>query len=222
MTQPNVDSLLARLEALEAQRDRASRRSRLWGSAALTALLASAGLFLIAPAQGQGQNVVKASSFVLTDANGKTRGELKIKDGGPHLAFFDGNDKPRMLLSLSDKGAATISIQNPEGKVRAVFGFKDDGETSAIALRDADGETRLGMTCSKKGVPGLIMGDGQDTRLSLGVSGKGAPSLAMKKPGGDHGIILSTVGDSGTPALLMYGPDGKVDKKLSLIGKSKK
>jgi len=78
------------------------------------------------------------------------------------------------------------------------------------------------MTCSKKGVPGLIMGDGQDTRLSLGVSGKGAPSLAMKKPGGDHGIILSTVGDSGTPALLMYGPDGKVDKKLSLIGKSKK
>lgn len=214
----DLAALTARLEALETER----RRTRRWLSAGAVALLLCGGLSTIAPVQGQDAgSVVEATQFVLQTQGGKRKAQLMLgKNDTPNLVLYDDAGKPRTILGLARDGTPTFSMLNAEGEVRVAFGL--DGDGSAIALRDANGKKRLGLSCSDDGVPGLIFQDSSDTtRLSLGVSGKGVPNLALQGPGGSKSVILSSVGEHGTPAFLLYDKDGKVDRKLSLIGSSK-
>jgi hypothetical protein len=153
MTNPNLQTVLQRLECLE----RANRRWRTIGTMLVAVALCSSLIAWMAqdPQPGAKKPRLEADCFALVDDQGKTRAEFKLQaDGSPGLF-----------------------LHNSEGKTRIKVAINKDQE-SLLILADHEGNTRLGMASDSSGVPHLILSDKfQKPRAHMAVSQRGAPGL---------------------------------------------
>lgn len=86
------------------------RQNRFWKVTGVLTVLALASLLAIGvraqewPRPAQRAKLIEAESFVLTDANGVTKGEFSTKGGSPSLQLYGSNGKviwstnPRMVI----------------------------------------------------------------------------------------------------------------------------
>jgi hypothetical protein len=163
-----------------------------------------------APAQAAegAPKVVRAESFVLTDADGKEIGVLgrtadgtalviKNKDGKMRaslgvtpggdagLAVYDIQGRPRISASSTPEGSSVILV-DADGKERLAMGLGPDApglpEQAGMAVRDQNGKIRFGMGVTPDG-----KGCGWDLRDTDGkvrIAASDGPALTLKDPDG--------------------------------------
>lgn len=105
-----MDTPATELQLLANRIARLERQNRFWKIAGALAALALASLVAIGvraqewPRPAQRAKLIEAESFVLTDANGVTKGEFSTKDGNPVLQLYGPRGKviwstnPRMVI----------------------------------------------------------------------------------------------------------------------------
>jgi hypothetical protein len=78
------------------------------------------------------RKILEANIFVLKDEEGKIRGGFVIKNGCPHLALMDENQKPRLTLSLLKSGQplVTLSDQNYQDRISMIL--HENGEPYVV------------------------------------------------------------------------------------------
>ncbi len=136
-----------RLESLERQ----NRRMKLAGLAGLviagavvlTGLAGSAG-----GQAGKAANIIRATGFVLVDAQGRTRAALDMNLNTPELVLYDANGKKRAALFESPDGPALILTGVHTGEEGVLLQVSADGPLFSLA--DAQKFT------TQVGVTGLV------------------------------------------------------------------
>lgn len=74
-----------------------------------------------AQAAGGRPSVVKATSFVLTDADGKTQATLGLEKGLPTLCIYDAAGRRGALLGMNPAGLPNLILYGPKGKDSTVI-----------------------------------------------------------------------------------------------------
>lgn len=177
-------SIEQRLQRLETENRRLKR-------AGLVLLLFPALFVLMGqatPDKAQDENVLRASRFVLTDADGHERGVFGLRtDGQPYLKFLDPNGKTRIQLYVAEKSSA--------------LHFFDADGVPRIELARAEGGPILNFI-GEDSASRVALSAGEETKLELWNSDNGhhRPILSMKE--GEH--IFYDVG--GTKKLLELLP----------------
>ena len=170
-----VSELMRRIETLE-------RRARRLNYLALV-LAGAAGIAAASRPEAEPPNrscaaetdqnplarTVTATSFVLLDAEGRKRAELR--DG--QMTFFDVNGVARLLLGTSvptgkcesntedvSAGMASLQFNDAQGKVRASWGAHPNG-WSTLAFFDAGGKGCANLNVSDDCRSGLALGHGE-------------------------------------------------------------
>jgi hypothetical protein len=159
-----MDSVMQRLARLE----RAQRRWKLVGSAALTVL---GFVILLGAAKRQEVNIadaIWARQFVLADGNGKVRGVLReSNEQGGAIHLMDQKGETRLLASVSETSGPTINLVNANETVTMGLGtdtiFLGPKAGFSVQIKE-DGRAFL----SLKNPPGksgvnFIAGDGRAT-----------------------------------------------------------
>jgi hypothetical protein len=146
-----LEPILQRLEKLESQNRRLKRTPIL--------LLLLLGSLALMGASRKG-HPVKASEFILQDADGNTRASLKMGNTGPYLVFYgadgkvaralvgvlpagpalgfyDAKGKTRVSLALSSN-SANLTFDDSDEKLRAEIGVLQEGPN--LLFLDADGK----------------------------------------------------------------------------------
>jgi len=103
--------------------------------------------------------VVRAQRFELVDAQGRVRIDLGMGVDGstPCVRLLDGQDQPRIRLSLRPDGGPILGLGDEKGQPRAVLRVTADG-SSILGLFDDKGKGGAGLA---------VLSDG---RASLGLS----------------------------------------------------
>lgn len=86
--------------------------------------------------------VIQAERFQLLDAEGRVRGELRMNDGGPSLAFFDEDANNRVNLYHND-------------------------DATALYVKDIDGQPRVGAALFSHGGGGFALHGPQGVGASV-------------------------------------------------------
>ncbi len=76
-----------------------------------------------------GEKEIRATQFIIEDANGKTRGALGVDEKGPSLGLFDENGKCRILLRSYEEGS--------------MLGLSDKNQNPGVILANLKGEPGL-------------------------------------------------------------------------------
>ncbi len=188
-----LESLLARLERLEASnRSLATnlRRFKFGGllGAASLAVLFLTGAVTIPPS-------VEARNFVLRDEAGKVRAALAMRpDGSPGLAFFEKDGRVRLSLDLGPDGPA-VNLMNGIGKPHAALAMRKDG-TPGLGLFDESGQVRASLDLYRNGLPAVnLYGDQGLLRAALAVRPDGSPGLGLFTAEGDFGSSFEIPGN---------------------------
>jgi len=146
---------------------------------------------------------IVARSFVLVDANGRTRAKLFFDTWGARLDFFNEAGKPRMTLDTVGD-APFLQLFDKAGKTRV--GLYVVGDGPALRLYDKAGKERVALDAVDD-APGLVLYDkAGELRAALGIAGD-APDLGLYDKAETPRVGLS-VGDDG-PALRLYDKAGK-------------
>jgi hypothetical protein len=105
-----MDTPATELQLLANRIAKLERQNRFWKIGGMLAALALAALATIGvraqewPRPMERAKVIEAGAFVLTDANGVTKGEFSVKDGNPILQLYGPTGKviwstnPRMVI----------------------------------------------------------------------------------------------------------------------------
>ncbi len=180
-----------RIEALENELHRARRYNR-WLVVVLLVGIggAAAGLGRLS---GVGENVVRATRFVVEDENGKDCAMFYVSENGPALTMLDENRNYRVMLTVVKEGPA-LAMLDESGKNCVMMYGSTSGST--LKMSHKNGKARVTLGTLDTG-PCLTMADknGKD-RVILG-SGK------KESPDGTQTILPEST-------LMMFGPDGEV------------
>jgi hypothetical protein len=144
MTESELLELGKRLERVE----RSVRRYR--AALGIVCLLLAVGLLITsgffatgharaatsAPAQ------IVARSFVLVDANGRTRAKLGVGTGGPFLGLYDKAGNMRAGLGIVGD-APTLALRDKAGKMRVALAIA--GDAPGLVLSDKAGTPRAAL-----------------------------------------------------------------------------
>jgi hypothetical protein len=194
-----------RLQAVEKELTRAKRRIRwLAGVATLCIGLAFAWLALSrahwwGTAQAESpttaiastspvQDEVRSRSFVVVDAEGRSRAVLNIHEDGPELDLYDEKGVSRVRVFVSNRGPA-------------------------IGLIDENGKSRLSLFASEHGSGLTLYDEGGKGRVAL-LSLKDGPALGFTDENGELRLDLSARMDN--PALRVCDATGKTRAVLNL------
>jgi len=155
------------------------------GAFALAVLLGA--VFLRGAAAEKAAPEIRATRFVLTDRDGKSRAELGTRpDGSVALRLADARGVNRATLSVAADGV------------------------SRLALHGADGRPRAQVTTGPDDWPSLVFFDKQGMRrAALDISLGGWPVFALADDRGDDRAVLQVVPD-GTPVLVLFDKTGRV------------
>ena len=176
--------------------------------------------------------VVRAQTFELTDAAGKTRAWLgTLDDGTTVLKLLDGEGKPKVIVDsngeimvLDDEGKTRVTTGTVEGEYGiAVFDSKgtmradvrlDSTDSPSVTLRDSTGMIR-GSLLTLEDEPILALWAGKDdgARLALQVTDS-LPMLSLWDTAGKPRASYSLT-DSGGPLFQMLDADGKSLAEIS-------
>ena len=150
--------------ALQTRLDRLEKKNHLllWVLVGLLAI--SSFLFILsAAAQPEVQDVVRANSFEVVDADGTVLAKL-----GP-----------------GEKGSSGLALCDASGKLRAAIGITADG-TNGLAVYDAGGTGRIVLSILSNGSTGLAVFDAsENVRAAFGTLPDGSPKLQLIDAGGN-------------------------------------
>jgi hypothetical protein len=178
-----IEDLSARLEKVE----RANRRMRAAGVAALVLLAAGAAIGQTAPAAKE----IRAERFTVVDREGRER----------------------VLLATQPNGTYGFWLIGRNGKPSGTFG-QPEGGVPAISLRDDDDNTRLSLMATVDGTAGLCLYDKKGTRRGEFFSMLGGPSaLTLADRSGRTRVVLG-VDEHDVSGLAIEDKDGKVLARL--------
>jgi len=174
--EPNAETILSRLQALETS----ERRLRRVSIALAAGLAVSAGLAAMLAAGTNRSGELQATRFTLTDPAGVTRGTWAVlPEGGSSLSLQDHNGVARIRLTLLDEGFPGIALNDARGRSRTVLGLLPDG-TATAAFADESGNTRTVLGVGADNASHLVFVDQEgQTRVSLGTASSGAPGFML-------------------------------------------
>lgn len=179
-----VEALVARRQAgAEAENRRLQRQVRMLAVALAGVVAVFSALFLVSLARTQPGRVmdsVAARNFVLRDADGMPRAELRAADdGAPQLVMRDRDGRERVRLVLLSDGSPGLTFADRDERPRAVLGLLPD-ETSNLVFADRSGRTRAVFGLSAEAASTLVFADGEgETRVGLGVDSFGDPDFTL-------------------------------------------
>jgi hypothetical protein len=158
-----------RLEKLERGLNRANRRNHwfLVGMGLCLLIVVVVCVFglpaMTAQAAGAAPKEIRATNFILEDADGKTRAGLVMSEDGPVLRLNDEKGNMRAALYVHDK--AGLSLFDENGKTRAFLGVVQN--VPIMFLYDETGNARAQLFFSDKTGPGLFLFDEKHNRLPI-------------------------------------------------------
>jgi hypothetical protein len=158
MDQPEVDTIIRRLERLE----RVHRRWRVLG---WTLIALVGGVVLMGAMASQRQEVAtetRTRALVLVDREGKPRVDLRVAaDDSTHLALMDREGINRISLSVLSHQGAHVMLMDPDGRARASLSVLGDGRPG-LSLFDGDArpQVRLGVFPDGKPAVAVFSRDG--------------------------------------------------------------
>lgn len=136
----------------------------------------------LAPAVGDGDDVVRASRFLVVDDQGRTRGSLGITGEGPVLELVDPGGTYLARLETAARGPE-LRLDGPEGQLRLGLGDVVR-EGAGLSLYDASDRLRLGLAYSGVSGTNLVLADDAGrVRLGLTVDSAG-PYAVLLGPDG--------------------------------------
>lgn len=127
-----------------------------------------------------GEPQVRSDRFVLTDADGRERGEWSVGDDGrARLELADREGRARLSFTVLSSGHPGIAFSDEDGSRRVVLGVLPD-RTSTLVFADGAGTPRAVMGVSPAGGANLIFGDGSgEGRVGLGLDATGGATLLL-------------------------------------------
>jgi hypothetical protein len=167
----------------------------------------------------------------VVDSAGEERAELGVAaDGQIRLSMRGSDPKKRSIwVGINERGAATLGVYGAGDKALVEMGSLD-GETSAVVLRNAKGQKRIGLVaapasgvlvndasgrtrCSlevrQDGSPWILLHDAaKEPRVSLGIDPKGAAALDLRDASGKTRVVADVGANEGNVAVL--DTDGRV------------
>jgi hypothetical protein len=160
------------LEAIVQRLERLERANRCWKRLAVTAIFLLGLLGLTAATSQQETPVVpevRAQAFVLVDARGTVLARLGRLPHGPiGLGFYEHGKQSRLLLSVEDNGAASVSLFGRDGHGGALLAVSNTGAAS-LRLLDINWKNRIALATWPNGAPFLQLSDRQGKdRILLG------------------------------------------------------
>jgi hypothetical protein len=126
----DMQVILGRLNRLEKQNRRLQRAGVLG--------LLGAGIVLLSGQVAPSNRIIEAQKFVLTDAEGKSRGEWSANAAITQIALFDQEGTRSVSLMADARGnESTLSLTNRHGKRLLVSAFLDSGVVSLSQKADS-------------------------------------------------------------------------------------
>ncbi|HSK18054.1 MAG TPA: hypothetical protein VK912_02865 [Longimicrobiales bacterium] len=185
-----VEAVLGRrVDDLERDNRRLSRRSSILTLAVAAALTMAAGslIYALTP-EMRVANVVNAHQFVMHDSDGNVRGSLgPTAEGGSRLVLKDRAGHERLRMTLLADGSPGLSFADSEGRSRVVLGFLPD-QTANLVFADRFGRTRAVFGLMPDESSTLVFADGNgETRVGLGIDTRGGAGLTVFERAGEGG-----------------------------------
>jgi len=138
--------------ALQARVTRVERQAR-WLTA-MTTVLALLSMALLVWQFGMREPVLQARGFVLRDAQGRARAELKVReDGSPILRLNNLYGRSRATLQMLDDGMVALRMMDTDGVLRAELRLEKSGEPSLL-LSGKNGQPRVLLATDEQGGSG--------------------------------------------------------------------
>ena len=130
-------------------------------------------------------SVVQARSFVLQDAQGRSRATWGVtKEGAVQLALQDDQGQPRARMSVLEDGSTGLALVDSAGHPRAALGLLTDG-TINLVFADQSGHSRAVFGLTPGGASSLVLADGKGvTRAGLSVANGGKATSTVDETGG--------------------------------------
>lgn len=184
-------TLAERIEKLERQ----NRRMKLTGC---SVLLTAAALLLMGQTRPQAvRNELRARSFVVVDANGKARAELKMATTGePALFLNDTTETARVMLYGSDSGAG-LSLFGGAGKIATLDVTSKAGPRLFLSGRAEPGRIALAILTVPADGPSLELDDPNGFATQIGIA-----KLMTTSTGESH--------QTSAASIVLLGKDQKV------------
>jgi hypothetical protein len=200
---PDLLSIQARLDAIEAANERLRRQNRLlmWScgaGACLAVLSVAAWLALPRPAShgagdGAKARVIEAEEFVLKDPEGNVQGTLSSSADGPVL-LLRGAGKgatPRVGICVG-KGGPMVSLYDERFRERLRLNVNDAG--AGLLVIGQDGKPRAGLVMAPTGTALELIGEGGKRRVEMSV-GADSERLVFTRDGTPRaGVMVSGEG----------------------------
>ncbi|MBI2193749.1 MAG: hypothetical protein HYU36_17375 [Planctomycetes bacterium] len=205
-----------------------SEKGWLLGLAVLAGLIGGAlGSRVFAPepsmARDPSQRVkaLYAETFVLVDAEGRTRAQLVLQQpSSPSLTVLDEEGKTRAGLVLRGEGHPTFGLFGREQKAAAILAIGDrtvetgdsgveSREEGGPFLRLKSGNGKAGLFLSVDPTPRLVLLDVEGrARALLALDGEGAPSVDLRD---GKGVARGEFGlyPDGSPSMSFMDTEGK-------------
>lgn len=178
-------------------------------SGALTAFL------LVSRVPHGSTTTISGHNFILTDANGKTRGEWRVSN--QHLAELDLYDDAGLMRAqfgvLAD-GTGMFGFLDQNGKPALVLNAVPKGGIAALAMFNPNGTTRAELAM-KDGEPAFVLGDHNGNRLIRIEVQHDQPALALYDGTGIWRSLL-TLNSDGTPEFGMADQNAKPRAMIGL------
>lgn len=141
-------------------------------------------------------DVVEASELRLVD-EGRLRGALAMRDGGPSLTLFDGAGHPSLQAAVDTNGWPRMSLSSSAAsKPSAILEVDDKG---THVLFDAPGREQTYLFQKDDGTAGVVLGN---------AAGRHRGEM-MLSPDGTVGVTLFDA-DGGVTYSVTVGRDGTV------------
>lgn len=151
---------------------------------------------------------MEADRFVLRDATGQTRAELKIDDDGqPALLFYDHGAHQRVEVGLQEDGSPFLSLISSNGNVCQLASSPEGSISLNIG---SDGNSGVWLGLRDDGLPELSLVDREGhIRVLLGLNHGGEPVTALTDKTGNRAIGL-TVHNQGQSEITLEDTNGRM------------
>ena len=179
--------------AVTERSDRLERQNRRLRFGLIAIALGFGAMFLTA-AMPSNMQTVTAQKFVLVDANGKVRADLRLSTfGQPYFSLYDASGRLRADLGLDSGGYPDFSLYDASDKLRAGLGLGTDGEPG-FYLSNASGKGEVSLFLDLDGEPNFFLQDASGTvRTLLALDKDGQPRFELYDASSKSRLTLGSV-----------------------------
>ncbi len=190
--------------------DRLERENRWLKLVGLVGLLGIAAVLLTGQGPASSGKVIEAEKFILRDASGRVRAELRAPRGGPAgLVLEDGVGRVRAAFTLAVDNTPGLLFLDQAGKLRVTLQLQAPGDAPILWLADKDQKARIKLSLSADGSPSFgLRGKNERPLMSLATVETGA-FLSFTDETGRPRAALGMLADRSS-GIELFNKDGKV------------